>query len=83
MNELTPEIVFAIMHDPDSPYFPCQICVYCDDCCTTVSGDYMVHEDMSKPERLSVARTHLTADKGWRCDDSEDFCPECVVAQAD
>jgi len=81
VSELTPEIVSEILRDPDSPYFPCQIGVYCDDCCVTVMGDYLVHGGMSKPERLSVARTWLVANKGWQCDGNGDFCPKCIVAQ--
>lgn len=70
-----PDVVSAILRDPDSPYFPCQMTVYCDTCGHKATGDYLVREDMTKPERLAVARQHLTQYKGWRTDDTGDYCP--------
>jgi hypothetical protein len=71
-----PEVVNAIIRDPDSPLYPSQIGVYCDDCGTTVKADYLVSTDMTKAERLEVARKHLRA-QGWRCDEFGDVCPTC------
>lgn len=74
---LTPEIVSAILRDPDSPLYPCQITVFCDHCGFEATGDYMVSDDMTKTERLAVARKHLVANEGWEhADDGDDFCPE-------
>lgn len=74
---LTPEIVNAIVRDLDRPYFPTQITVFCDHCGATNTGDYMVREDMTKAERLDVARKHLVNAEGWEhTDDGDDSCPE-------
>jgi hypothetical protein len=74
---LTPEIVSAILRDPESPYYPTQITVFCDHCGTKHTGDYMVREDMSSDERLAVARKHLVDTEGWEhTTDGDDFCPE-------
>lgn len=74
---LTPEIVSAILRDPDSPLYPSQITVFCDHCGREHTGDYMVSEDMTSTERLAVARKHLVANKGWQHDEyGDDFCPE-------
>lgn len=71
-----PETVSAIMRDPDSPYFPCQITVFCDHCGLKATGDYLVREDMNSLERLDVARQYLVQHKGWEhTDDGDDFCP--------
>lgn len=74
---LTPEIVSAILRDPDSPHYPTQITVFCDHCGTEHTGDYMVSEGMSSEERLAVARKHLVANEGWEHNEyGDDFCPE-------
>jgi hypothetical protein len=75
---LTPEIVSAILRDPDSPYYPSRITVFCDHCGTQRTGDYMVREDMTRDERLAVARKHLTTNEGWQhdADTGDDYCPE-------
>lgn len=79
---LTPEIVSAILRDPDSPLYPSQITVFCDHCGTKATGDYMVSEGMTRAERLAVARKHL-AIKGWEHDDiGDDFCPEHAATPA-
>lgn len=72
---LTPEIVSAILRDPDSPLYPSRICVFCDDCGAEFSGEYMVSEEQTSAERLEVARAHMRT-KGWQCDQDGDFCPE-------
>lgn len=74
-NPLTPEVVSAILRDPDSPLYPSRIAVYCDECGTTESGEYMVSEEQTKAERLEVARAHLRK-QGWQCDEDGDFCRE-------
>ena len=56
--------------------YPSQITVYCDDCGTEVTGDYVVHTDMDRTARLEVARDHLR-DQGWYCADGIDLCPDC------
>lgn len=71
---LTPEVVSAILRDPDSPLYPSRICVFCDECGTEFSGEYMVSEEQTSVERLEVARGHMRT-KGWQCDQTGDFCP--------
>lgn len=82
---VSPEVLSAILRSddtgPDAPY-PCQIGVYCDDCGHTHSGDYLVNDRMSKPERLEVARAHLRG-QGWTCDADGDLCPPCAKAAAE
>ncbi|MET7713708.1 hypothetical protein [Streptomyces sp. NPDC005407] len=76
----TPEEVSAILRSndtsPEAPY-PCQIGVYCDDCGTVVSRDFIVNDLMPKPERLELARAALRAE-GWTCDADGDLCPPCA-----
>ncbi|WP_063803523.1 endonuclease VII domain-containing protein [Streptomyces silvensis] len=74
---LPPELVSAILRDPDSPYYPSQITVVCDHCGAEDTSDYMVREDMTPTERLGVARMHLVDTKGWEHDArvGDDFCP--------
>lgn len=72
---LAPEIVSAILRDPDSPLYPSRIAVFCDECGFTESGEYMVSEEQTKAERLEVARAHLRK-RGWQCDEDGDFCRE-------
>jgi hypothetical protein len=74
---LTPEIVSAILRDPESPYYPTQITVFCDHCGTERTGDYIVSDLMTRDERLAVARKHLVDTEGWEhTTDGDDFCPE-------
>ncbi|MFJ9644989.1 hypothetical protein [Streptomyces sp. NPDC101206] len=63
--------------DAETGYYPSQIGVYCDDCCLTVVHDYVVHTDMTRDERLGVARKHLTDNEGWDCGAAGDLCPGC------
>jgi hypothetical protein len=60
--------------------YPCRIAVFCDECRVTVSHDYLVHDAMTKAQRLQVARDHLTANEGWSCTDGEDLCGPCAAA---
>ncbi|MFJ1869932.1 hypothetical protein [Streptomyces chartreusis] len=76
---LPPAIVSAILRDPDSPLYPSQIGVFCDDCGTEVSGDYMVSTEQTSAERLEVARAHLRT-QGWVSTAAGDFCPPCSVS---
>ncbi|MBK3555680.1 hypothetical protein JHN55_03785 [Streptomyces sp. MBT56] len=77
VQPLTPEIVSAILRDPNSPLYPSQITVFCDHCGVEATGDYMVSEHMTRAERLAVARKHLVDTAGWEStDDGDDFCPE-------
>lgn len=72
-----PDLVNAIVRNPDDPRYPSQITVFCDHCGTEHTADYMVSEDMTSIERLAVARQHLVANKGWEhTEDGDDFCPE-------
>lgn len=75
---IPPELVSAILRDPDSPLYPSEISVYCDDCGTTLTHDYMVDGRQSRPERLEVARTYLRDHEGWHCDELADLCPTCA-----
>lgn len=61
--------------------FPTQITVFCDECGKRVTGDYVINEEMSKPERLEVARAHLRRED-WQCDKTGDYCPDCKAADA-
>jgi len=82
-NTLTPDEVNAIVRDMDDPRYPTQITVFCDHCGAQSTGDYMVHEDMTKTERLAVARKHLVEHGGWEhTDDGDDFCPEHAGSDA-
>ncbi|MFF8910196.1 hypothetical protein [Streptomyces olivaceoviridis] len=72
---LPPALVSAILRDPDSPYYPSKIVVFCDECGTESARDYMVSTEQTSAERLEVARRHLRAE-GWQCDATGDFCPE-------
>ena len=73
---MPPDMVNAIVRDMDDPRFPTQITVFCDHCGVERTADYMVHEDMTKTERLAVARKHLVEHEGWEhTDDGDDFCP--------
>ncbi|MFF9894933.1 hypothetical protein [Streptomyces longispororuber] len=73
---LPPEFGPAIP-SKDSPYYPTQITVVCDHCGAEDTGDYMVREDMTRAERLAVARQRLVETKGWESTaDGDDFCPE-------
>ncbi|MFM9681131.1 hypothetical protein [Streptomyces brasiliscabiei] len=72
---LTPEVVSAILRDPDCPLYPSRICVFCDECGDEFTGEFMVSEEQTKTERLEVARAHMRA-QGWQCDRSGDYCPE-------
>jgi len=78
---LPPEIISAILRDPDSPYYPSQITVFCDTCGIQETADYLVSESMTRQERLDVARRHLARTKGWRTDETGDFCPPHTTRQ--
>lgn len=78
---LTPEIVSAILRDPDSPLYPSRICVYCDDCGTQFTGEYMVSEEQTSAERLEVARSHMRT-LGWQCNEFGDYCTEHKKAES-
>jgi hypothetical protein len=83
-KSLTPEVVSAILRDPDSPYYPTQITVFCDHCGVRNTGDYMVREDMSSEQRLAVARKHLVDNEGWEhTGDGDDFCPDHAGSTAE
>ncbi|MFD3802611.1 hypothetical protein ACFWTC_03060 [Streptomyces sp. NPDC058619] len=66
----------ADLDDPTG-YYPSQIGVFCDGCGTTVTHDYVVHTDMTRTQRLDVARTHLTDNEGWSCTAAADLCASC------
>ncbi len=73
---MDPNLVSAILRDPDSPLYPSRIGVFCDDCGTTREHDYMVSTEQTKTERLEVARAYLRTE-GWTCNAEGDFCPAC------
>ncbi|MER5882685.1 hypothetical protein ABT160_02535 [Streptomyces sp. NPDC001941] len=70
-------VMSAILRDFAGPYYPDRIGVFCDHCGVVEADDYVVHEGMTRAQRLQVARDHLVAAKGWRSDDGGDFCPSC------
>lgn len=57
--------------------YPSSIVVFCDGCGVEVEHDYVVHDLMTREERLGVARAHLVANEGWSCGPEGDFCPRC------
>lgn len=59
-----------------TPY-PSQIVVCCDTCGREVEHDYVVHDLMTRGERLAVARAHLASNERWSCTPDGDFCPDC------
>lgn len=80
---LTPETLSAILRDPDNPLYPCRITVFCDHCGRESTGEYLVSVEMSRAERLAVARKHLVDNEGWEhADDGDDFCPEHAATPA-
>jgi hypothetical protein len=81
-SPLTPEIVNAIVRDPDDPRYPVQVGVFCDRCGTTVKRDYLVSDDTDRQERFEVARGYLREHEGWSCTEAGDFCPECASGDA-
>ncbi|MEV2203701.1 hypothetical protein AB0E11_27595 [Streptomyces fradiae] len=75
---LTQLIAAAEAQLPDGvDAYPTQIGVFCDDCGLLSLHDYIVHTDMTRPERLQVARDHLTTNEGWDCGAAGDLCPDC------
>lgn len=74
---LAPDEVTAIVRDMDDPRFPTRITVFCDHCGLEDTGEYMVSAEMTRRERLAVARNHLVESKGWQHDAEygDDFCP--------
>lgn len=68
----------ANLNDDTAPY-PSQITIFCDDCSTEHTGDYLVPADATKAGRLGVARAHLRT-LGWICNLIGDYCPGCVTA---
>lgn len=74
-DPLTPETVSAILRDPNSPYHPTQITVFCDTCRLTETADYLVKDSLTRDERLDVARRYLARAKDWQTDETGDYCP--------
>ena len=73
---LDPNTVNAIVRDMNDPRYPTQITVFCDHCGVEDTGEYLVHEGMTREERLAVARRHLVEVKGWEhTAEGDDFCP--------
>jgi hypothetical protein len=62
--------------DDVEPY-PSHLGVFCDECEIVVEGDFIVHEGMTKAERLGVVRTYAVGTFGWLCQDGEDLCANC------
>jgi hypothetical protein len=63
---LTPEIVSAILRDPESPYYPTQITVFCDHCDTegwehTTDGDDFCPEHAGSPDEEQPAAVESEA----------------------
>ncbi|MFE6408190.1 hypothetical protein ACFVOR_14790 [Streptomyces sp. NPDC057837] len=80
---LDPDTVNAIVRDMDDPRFPTRITVFCDHCGVEDTGEYLVHEGMTRSERLAVARRHLVEVKGWEhTGDGDDFCPTHAAPSA-
>jgi hypothetical protein len=56
--------------------FPLSIVVFCDRCGVEVEHDYVVHDLMTREQRLAVAREHMARNEGWSCTADGDFCPK-------
>ncbi len=56
--------------------FPLQIAVFCDQCGVEVRHDYVVHDLMTREQRLAVAREHMSRNEGWSCTTEGDYCPD-------
>ncbi|PBC71536.1 hypothetical protein BX265_6146 [Streptomyces sp. TLI_235] len=68
-----------LVEDSDEKY-PCQLGVYCDNCGTEWSGDFVVSDRDSKPERLEIVRRHARNKLGWSCGEAGDYCPTgCTI----
>ncbi|ACU71925.1 hypothetical protein Caci_3016 [Catenulispora acidiphila DSM 44928] len=67
--------------DDDSTPYPTQLCIFCDECGTENTADYLVAAESTKSEQFEVARTHLRT-VGWFCTPAGDYCPDCVKAGA-
>lgn len=67
---------------PTGQKYPCGIGIYCDRCGHEHRGDYIVTDTMTRQQRFAVARRHLVANEGWRCDGSGDLCPRCLAKAA-
>lgn len=84
-TKVTPEFVSTMLRStdtgPDAPY-PAAISVFCDDCGTTVTNDFVVSDRITKPERLELARNHLRNTARWSCTPAGDFCPTCKPTPA-
>lgn len=79
-----PDLVNAIVRNPDDPRHPSRITVFCDQCGTENSGEYMVSAEMTSTERLAVARQHLVTNAGWEhTADGDDYCPEHAGSPAE
>ncbi|MFE7128921.1 hypothetical protein [Streptomyces sp. NPDC057617] len=66
--------------DSDTPTgqkYPCGLGISCDTCGTTLRGDFIVTDTMTKAERLEVVRNHVRTTQGWQCDGTGDYCPKC------
>ncbi|MFE0877294.1 hypothetical protein ACFW4X_20965 [Streptomyces smyrnaeus] len=70
-------IPYPATEQPTGQKFPCGIAVFCDQCGTTHRGDYIVTDQMTRGDRLEVARDHLRRNEGWSCTADGDFCPGC------
>lgn len=57
--------------------FPVCIVVFCDECGVEARRDYLVHDLMTREQRLGVARHHMNRNEGWSCTPDGDFCQDC------
>jgi len=72
-------VMYAQQHNlPEGvePY-PSHLGVFCDECEIVIEGDFIVHDGMSKDERLGVVRAHAVSEFGWLCEDGDDLCANC------
>lgn len=74
MTDLTPRL--ADLNDDTAPY-PAQVTIFCDDCGTEHTADYLVAAGSHREQRFEIARTHLRT-VGWSCDEDGDLCPACA-----
>lgn len=62
--------------------YPALIAVFCDRCGAEAEHDYVVHDQMTRSERLGVARSHLARNEDWSCTAAGDFCPKHAASAA-
>jgi hypothetical protein len=64
--------------DDDTAPHPAQICIFCDDCGTKHTADYLMAAEFTPAQRHEVARAYLRT-IGWSCTEAGDYCSTCAA----